>query len=77
MRVAVRADDGDEVSIYADRLSVEQSLVTLVIENGLYGAATELESVRLTIDNARELAIALISVADAIELASGCRGSAS
>lgn len=72
MRIAVRADDGDEVSIVADWVSVEQSLVTLVIENGLYSAETELESVKLTIDKARELAMALMSMADAIEYARTC-----
>ena len=33
MRIAVQAEDGDEVSITADFLSVEQAIVTLEIEN--------------------------------------------
>jgi hypothetical protein len=67
MRIAVQAEDGDEVSISADFLSVEQAIVTLEIENGLYGEISELDSITLTIDKARELASALLSVADAIE----------
>jgi hypothetical protein len=66
MRIAIQADDGDEVSISADFLSVEQAIVTLEIENILY-SEVELDSVTLTIDKARELARALVSVADAIE----------
>jgi hypothetical protein len=67
MRIAVQADDGDEVSISADFLSVEQAIVTLEVQNMLYSEMTELDSVSLTIDRARELAAALLSVADAIE----------
>jgi hypothetical protein len=67
MRIAVQADDGDEVSISADVVSAEQALVTLQIENPLYESLSELETVTLTIDKARELAMALLSVADAIE----------
>ena len=66
MRIEVQADDGDEVAISADFVSVEQAIVTLEIENMLYNEV-ELDSVTLTIDKARELAKALISVADAIE----------
>jgi hypothetical protein len=32
MRIAIQADDGDEVAIWADFLSVEQAIVTLEIE---------------------------------------------
>jgi hypothetical protein len=67
MRIAVQAEDGDEVSITADFLSVEQAIVTLEIENGLYSEISELDSITLTIDKARELANALLAVADAIE----------
>jgi hypothetical protein len=70
MRIAIRADDGDEVSICADFVSVEQAIVTLEIENSLYNDATELESVTLSIDNARELAKALLYVAESIEYVS-------
>jgi hypothetical protein len=66
MRIAIQADDGDEVSISADFVSVEQALVTLEIENALY-EGTEFDSVTLTIDKARELARALICVADSLE----------
>jgi hypothetical protein len=66
MRIAVQADDGDEVSISADFLSVEQAIVTLEIENMLYSDAGGYDSVTLTIEKARELATALLSVADAV-----------
>lgn len=67
MRIAVQADEGDEVSISADFISVEQAVVTLEIENALYNSEIELEAVTLTIDKARDLAEALLSVIDAIE----------
>jgi hypothetical protein len=63
MRIAVQADDGDEVSICADVFSAEQALITLTIENSAYNPDTELESLTLTVEKARELAKALISVA--------------
>ena len=67
MRITVQADDGDEVAISADVISAEQALVTLTIENSFYEPEGELESLKLTVENARELATALMSVADAIE----------
>jgi hypothetical protein len=67
MRVSVQADEGDEVSISADFISVEQAIVTLEIENTFYDSQTERESVTLSIDKARELARALLSVVNAIE----------
>ena len=70
MRIAIQADDGDEVSIKADFVSVEQAIVTLEIENGIYNSESEIETVTLTIDRARELARALLSVVEAIELVS-------
>lgn len=69
MRIAIQADDGDEVAISADYLSVEQAIVTLEIENGLYSEISEIESITLTIAKARELANALLLVTDAIESA--------
>ena len=56
MRISVQADEGDEVSISADFISVEQATVTLEIENTSYDSQPELESVTLSIDKARELA---------------------
>jgi hypothetical protein len=70
MRIAIQADDGDEVSIKADVVSVEQAIVILEIENALYSSETEIEAVTLTVDRARELARALLSVTEAIEFVS-------
>jgi hypothetical protein len=70
MRIAIQADDGDEVSIKADVVSVEQAIVTLEIENALYSSETEIDAVTLTLDKARELANALLSVTEAIEFVS-------
>jgi hypothetical protein len=75
MRIAVQADDGDEVTISADVISAQQALVTVTIENFLYGPNGELESLTLTIDKTRELAKALIAVADAIEFVNRPAGS--
>ena len=70
MRIAVQADDGDEVSINANMISAEQAVVTLQIENPIYGSMVELEEVTLTIEKARELAWALLMTADAVEFVS-------
>jgi len=70
MRIAVQADDGDEVSINANVISAEQAVVTLQIENPIYGSMVELEEVTLTIEKARELAWALLMTADAVEFVS-------
>jgi len=70
MRIAVQADEGDEVSIVADFVSVEQGVGTLEIENALYKSETEIEAVTLTIEKARELAKALLSVVNAVEFVS-------
>jgi hypothetical protein len=70
MRIAIQADDGDEVSVRADAVSVEQRIVTLEIENLLYDSKIEIESVTLTLQKARELADALLSAADSIEFVS-------
>jgi hypothetical protein len=67
MRISVQADEGDEVSISADFISVEQAIITLEIENTFYNSQSELESVTLSADRARELARALLSVVNAIE----------
>jgi predicted secreted protein len=52
VRISVQADEGDEVSISADFISVEQATVTLEIENTSYDSQPELESVTLSIDKA-------------------------
>jgi hypothetical protein len=70
MRMVVQADEGDEVSIVADFLSVEQGVVTLEIENTLYKSGPEIEAVTLTIEKARQLARAILSVAGAVEFVS-------
>jgi hypothetical protein len=68
MRIAVQADDGDELSICADFISVEQAVVTMEIANSIYCEAIDFDTVTLTTEKARELASALISVADAIDV---------
>ena len=55
------------MSIVADFVSVEQGVVTLEIENALYKSGPEIEAVTLTIEKARELAMAILSVADGVE----------
>ncbi len=67
MRIAIQADQGDEVLISADYISAEQAIVTLEIENALYNSEIEIEAVTLTIEKARDLAEALLSVVEAIE----------
>ena len=67
MRIAVQADDGDQISICADFISAEQAVVTLEIENELYTTDSEFDLLTLTVEKARELAKALLSVAEAVE----------
>jgi hypothetical protein len=62
MRIAVQADDGDEIAITADFLSVEQATVTLEIENSLYNEVVEFDSVTLSIESVSEPAAELISL---------------
>jgi hypothetical protein len=50
MRIAIQADDGDEVSISADVISAEKALVTLQIETALYDSVAEPEANTLTVD---------------------------
>jgi len=75
MRIAIQADDGDEVSIYADLLALEHGLITLEIENQLYSEISEFDSVTLTIGKARELAAALLTVAQDLEFVRGTTAS--
>jgi hypothetical protein len=70
MRIVINADDGDEVCVRADYISLEQSLVTLEVENTLYKSDVASETVSLTLDKARELAHALLSVVEAMEFVS-------
>ena len=70
MRIAVQAEDGDAVSISSDVISAEQAVVTLQIENPIYGTVAELEAVTLTIERARDLAWAILTMADAVEFVS-------
>lgn len=67
MLFAVNANDGDEAAISATIVSGELALVTLEISSAPYKLKTEPQPVTLTADKARELAKALISVADAVE----------
>jgi hypothetical protein len=68
MRIAIQADDGDELSICADFISVEQAVVTMEIANSAYTEGMDFDTITLTTEKARELASALISVADAIDV---------
>jgi hypothetical protein len=72
MRIAVQADDGDELSICADFISVEQAVVTMEIANCIYTEGMDFDTITLTTEKARELASALISVADAIDVVCEC-----
>jgi hypothetical protein len=75
MRIAVQADDGDELSICADFISVELAVVTMEIANSIYAEGSDFDTITLTTAKARELASALISVADAIDVIRECPSS--
>lgn len=67
MRVIVCADDGDQIAIDADDVATEQAVIRLGLQNPTYNEASEFEGVNLTIVSARELAGALLTMAEAIE----------
>ena len=67
MRIAVKADYGDEAIIGANVASGQVAVVTLETGTARDKSKTEPEAVTLTVDKARELAKALMSVADAVE----------
>jgi hypothetical protein len=67
MRVIVCADDGDQIAIDADDVATEQAVIRLGIENSTYDETVDFEGVTLTTRRARELAAALLTIAEAIE----------
>ena len=67
MRVIVCADDGDQIAIDADDVATEQAVIRLGLQNPTYNESSEFECVTLTINRARELAAALLTISEAIE----------
>ena len=67
MRVIVCADDGDQIAIDADDVATEQAVIRLGLQNPTYNETSDFECVNLTIGSARELAGALLTMAEAIE----------
>lgn len=68
MRIFVRADDGDQIVINADDLAAEQCVVRLEFSNLLaFNDVDEIDLIALTTDRARDLAAALLTIADAID----------
>ena len=67
MRVIVCADDGDQIAIDVDDVATEQAVVRLELQNLTYDECAEFEGVTLTINRARELAAALLTITEAIE----------
>ena len=67
MRVIVCADDGDQIAIDADDVATEQAVIRLGLQNPTYNESSEFEGVTLTINRARELAAALLTISEAIE----------
>jgi hypothetical protein len=70
MRLVIQAEDGDEVTVHADQLSVEQAVVRLEIDNRSYGDFAVSETVTLSVERARHLGRALLAAAETIESAS-------
>jgi len=67
MQISVKAGDGDEAAIGANVVSGELALVTFETTSTRSNLKTERLPMTLTVDQARELANALTSVADAVE----------
>ena len=66
MRIVVRADDGDEITINADELATEQRIVRLEIHNLIFDEVDEFEPITLTVERARELASAIMTIANSL-----------
>ena len=62
MRVIVCADDGDQIAIDADDVATEQAVIRLELQNPTYNETSEFECVTLTINRAREVAAALLTM---------------
>jgi len=67
MRIVVRADDGDQLTVEADDLATEQRIVRLEFHNLAFDEADGFESISLTVERARELASALRVIATAVD----------
>jgi hypothetical protein len=64
MRIKIQANDCDQTAISAEVVSAQLAFVTFRTEGSRYHSK---EAVTLTGDDARELAKALLSAADAID----------
>jgi hypothetical protein len=67
MRVVIRADNGDEVTVTADELGVEQATITIEVESRSFPGAMEQDSITFSLDQARNLARALIGAVEMTE----------
>jgi hypothetical protein len=66
MRIVVRADDGDQITVNVDELATEQRIIRLELHNLMFDGIDDFEIVTLTVVQARELASAILSVAEAL-----------
>jgi hypothetical protein len=68
MQTVIKADDGDQLTVHADDLSIEQLTIRLEIENPAYAQAGEFDTLTMSTKSARELGLALIQAAELVEL---------
>jgi hypothetical protein len=68
MQTVIQADDGDQITVRADDMSIEQLTVRLELESPAYDGAGEYEELTLSTRRARELGKALIQAAELVEL---------
>jgi hypothetical protein len=71
MRIVVRADDGDQITVKADDLATEQRIVRLEFHNLTFNEIDDFESITLTVERARELASALAIIAASVDDVAG------
>ncbi len=67
MRVVIRADNGDEFTVAADELGVEQAVVTVEVESRSFPGAMDNDSITFSLEQARNLARALIGAVEMTE----------
>jgi hypothetical protein len=66
MQIVVCADDGDQITVNVDDLATEQRIMRLEFHNLVFDEIGDFEPITLTIERARELASAILSIADAL-----------
>jgi hypothetical protein len=64
VQVVIKADEGDAILVDAYQFSKEELFVVLEVENAAYPEGRELDRVTLSVEQARQLGLALLVAAE-------------